>query len=769
MSDFNQEDGRAGGIGNTGAPEGNRHSDSGEHAPIYASSSGPRGPAFRPDMLEAYQAGGYELIPLHSPDAVDRRGRAIGKAPVGRGWRSAPRLSVEEARAHMASGGNVGVRLRETDLVVDVDPRNFAPGDDPVARLARDLGIDLTGYPTVVTGGGGLHIYMRKPEDAVLRDTLEAYQGIEFKALGRQVVAAGSVHPSAEKPYVWDDDPLAVPLASAPMAPASLIELARRPERIVAADAGARTPEELATMLGGLDATQFREHSDWLQLMMASHHATAGEGRDEWIEWSTSDPEYAQDAWIIGSRWDSLHADTAGKRITEKTLFKALVTAGRSDLLPRTTAEEDFPDDLSETDKPGPVSPLKKFRDEYVWIVDAESFIRRSDKRKFSAQQFKSFNAHLWPEGELLNAVWKDKLPIRKLESLTYEPGAGEFVTGLGGAPLYNLWRDASVKPKPGDVGVFLEHMAYMFPNEVERSYVLDYLAILVQRPADKIHFALLIRGRQGTGKSWIGTLVSRLIGEPNISRPSNAVVQEKYTEWQEGAQLAVIEELTALGRQELSNRLKPVITDEYLCIRPMYGKAYNLPNRLNLLCFTNNADALPIEPGDRRWLVVFSEAQPASEDYYERLFQFLDGNGPAAVAHWLGQRVISLNPKGVAPKTTGKDEMRRLNLSEVEQYLDEMLRERLPPFDFDLVRLEDVEAAIPDRVARQAKNLRGLVTTWLKEEVQALRHPRYTKQDASGRPSSTLWSISNHDHWTGLGAASRADAYMANCVKELT
>ena len=31
----------------------------------------------------------------------------------------------DKAKARMAAGRNIGVRLRDTDLVIDVDPRHF--------------------------------------------------------------------------------------------------------------------------------------------------------------------------------------------------------------------------------------------------------------------------------------------------------------------------------------------------------------------------------------------------------------------------------------------------------------------------------------------------------------------------------------------------------------------------------------------------------------------------------------------------------------------
>jgi hypothetical protein len=328
-----------------------------------AKSNKPRRWKFEPAQLEAYRGAGYDLIPLHSPDALDERGRRIGKAPY-KGWRTDAALTVEEAIDHMAGGGNVGVRLGALDLVIDVDPRNFAEGDDPLARLQKDLGIDLWSgaYPRVVTGSGGLHIYAKLPEATLLVDTLPDYQGIEFKALGRQVVAAGSAHPDFNKPYRFDEDALAARLSDgAPEAPEALVARARRPERPSGVEVGDYTPEQLAHMLEGLDPTNYRDHTKWLEIMMACHDATAGDGRDEFIEWSTSDPHYAKDGWLIGRRWDSLHAQKPGPRVTMKTLFKALNDARQGHRIPVGDAADDFAGiDDSDWQPPEPEPEVRK-------------------------------------------------------------------------------------------------------------------------------------------------------------------------------------------------------------------------------------------------------------------------------------------------------------------------------------------------------------------------------------------------------------------------
>lgn len=80
-----------------------------------------------------------DLIPLHAPNDIDAKGRSVGKAPLRSGWRREMPLTETEAAAHLACGKNLGARLRDDQLVVDADPRNYDVGDDPLRRLKADF------------------------------------------------------------------------------------------------------------------------------------------------------------------------------------------------------------------------------------------------------------------------------------------------------------------------------------------------------------------------------------------------------------------------------------------------------------------------------------------------------------------------------------------------------------------------------------------------------------------------------------------------------
>lgn len=709
----------------------------------------------QPDELAPFEQAGFVLIPLHAPKFIDRFERKRGKSPLHMDWRKRDYSSFH-ARAHMEQGKNVGVRLCASDLVIDYDPRHAETGDNPLERFCKDFGIDLNKCFVVHTSRGGTHVYLKKPADIKLLETHESYKGLDFKSEGRQMVAPGSVHPDGEN---YESDFCSVALEDTLTVPSDAITVLERPARAEGESGGGEcTPEQLAIMLTALDPTEYKDQKKWLDLMMACHHATGGEGSEEFVEWSTSDPDYSGDRDIILRRWDSLHTEGVGL-ITVKTLYKTLHDKNRGDLIPRASAEEDFADEPVDEDDQA-YDALTQLCLSWVWIAGPLCFIHRETLMKYDRLQWESLYAGYWTEkGTIVNAVWKSKLNVRKFESLVYRPDESEFPND---SKSYNIWRASGIEGVQGDVSWFTLHMEYMFPNEDDRDIVLDYLSLLVQQPSVKIHFALLIRGRQGTGKSAIGLLMRKIIGDGNTVEPNNDALSSQFTDWQEGKQLVIIHEMMMRGRVDVANHLKPVITEDRLRIEAKYLRAYTIENYLNLLCFTNHADAVHLEAEDRRWCVVHSPALPKDEAYYANLFSHINSpEGPAAVKFFLQERILKLNPKGRAPTTNAKEDMRELSMSDAEHFLLDRLEDNSYPFDFDLVRFEDVAGALTNAIQDReisCKSPRLAAKKFLKANAIQLSHNKKSGSDEG--MNYRLWIIRNHFHWEEMGPTARAEAY---------
>ena len=160
-------------------------------------------------LISDFFAAKAHLFPLtaFNDEALDIRSR--GKRPWRKGWNKpdAKPLTPEQARRHMEAGRNIGDRLKPTDLVIDIDPRNFDDGadysDPSVAAEASMAALrawcmkhqfDMSDWPIYLTGSGGLHVRLKKPAERRILGKLPDRPGFEFKTAGTFVVAAGSVH-----------------------------------------------------------------------------------------------------------------------------------------------------------------------------------------------------------------------------------------------------------------------------------------------------------------------------------------------------------------------------------------------------------------------------------------------------------------------------------------------------------------------------------------------------------------------------------------------
>ena len=153
-------------------------------------------------------------------------------------------------------GANIGARVPESVMVVDVDPRSG--GAESLAALVAEHG-PLPETLTVESGrgDGGTHRYYRAPDARVTSRHLG--DGIDLKTSAGYCVVPPSIHPDTGKPYRW--------LVEAPIAapPEWLLELVvPRPKPVpVAAD----RPRSGLSVVGGGIADRYAAGETWRNII----------------------------------------------------------------------------------------------------------------------------------------------------------------------------------------------------------------------------------------------------------------------------------------------------------------------------------------------------------------------------------------------------------------------------------------------------------------------------------------------------------------------
>lgn len=245
---------------------------------------------------------GYEIIPLGAPYDISEDGKTkLGKAPRWKDWQRRRLPDSADMLGKCAKNGwNAGVRLADNDLVVDADPRRYPAGRNPLQELAEATGWNVLDYPCVRTGGGGLHVYMKKPRDWPVRGELREYPGIEFKSKGRQVVAPGSTHPDTSEIYRWETDP--PDEWGPPGATSGLLDAVRRPDPVLSDEEIILEPDEIDKALEALG--RIEEYDDWVKALMAIHAVSGGTALEQAQAWS--DPGCEE---LVATKWASFDVD----------------------------------------------------------------------------------------------------------------------------------------------------------------------------------------------------------------------------------------------------------------------------------------------------------------------------------------------------------------------------------------------------------------------------------------------------------------------------
>lgn len=223
------------------------------------------------------------------------------------------KLAPKALRRYAEQGYMFGICGKQSGvLIIDVDVSGDKVGLESLDRLERDLGdIDLVAeYPTVVTGTGGLHIYMKVPNRKDYSDSFKEYQDIDLRYKG-YVVAPGSINKDGRvytlHEHTTRDDFLHMPNAPKALLDMLLLEGDNRGGRTAKKTGkvnkrcpqGLLTPEELTELLGHFDPNDYwhGDNGTWIAFIGACKHATAKHNEDETgleelLDFTTHNDEY---------------------------------------------------------------------------------------------------------------------------------------------------------------------------------------------------------------------------------------------------------------------------------------------------------------------------------------------------------------------------------------------------------------------------------------------------------------------------------------------
>ena len=162
--------------------------------------------------------------------------------------------------------------------------------------------------------------------------------------------------------------------------------------------------------------------------------------------------------------------------------------------------------------------------------------------------------------------------------------------------------------------------------------YIWNYLSHMFQFPEDRPTVALVFKGDQGTGKSFLGRVLTELLGGmlgygykvqtvDAVSGKFNAHLQSKLMIW--------IEELEITKSRQMENRLKSLITDPVISVEAKGKDQVQQVNLARVMGSTNHEHIWNVMEGERR-LSIFevSNARIRDADYFAGIMKELRDGG---------------------------------------------------------------------------------------------------------------------------------------------
>jgi hypothetical protein len=384
---------------------------------------------------------------------------------------------------------------------------------------------------------------------------------------------------------------------------------------------------------------------------------------------------------------------------------------------------------------------------QFAYVLSEKRFYERKTLHDMDKEQFADKTARVLGSRNGPNDFLERKETLL-LDSVTYLVNGSEVVNE-GGYRKLNLWDRYIIDPKEGDVGIFLDHMNYIFGDDrIAKEHMLDVMAHQIQKPEKKILHAPLIIGSEGVGKSILGAIQQNILGPGNTKSVDNTELSGTYNDWIRNTALVIVEELMTLGRVEQMNKLKSLITQHEVRIQRKFVATITQPNRTNFMFFSNHIDAAKLEKGERRYFVHISNAIPESQEYYTRLWDFVNSNdGIAAIAHYLHARDISkFNPSNRPPVTTSKELVIQESRSPLKATLHMLFEEEHAPFDKDLITIKDA-ITILNMSAPMTGSLRGLNPNTITQFLRDIGAEKLGQKRIGGKKPN-VWAIRRQDLW---------------------
>ncbi|MFW5890938.1 MAG: primase-helicase family protein, partial [bacterium] len=231
----------------------------------------------------------------------------------------------------------------------------------------------------------------------------------------------------------------------------------------------------------------------------------------------------------------------------------------------------------------------------------------------WNEQSFKNKMKNLFDQ---LKRVIEKEDRIRMVYDINYRPTEEKIIfDDLTYKKYFNIYTKTSLWD------YYKKQEKYHFPNVEELirnlcgnddknyEWFLKWLAWIIQNPTEKLPTAVILQGRQGSGKGTLKNLILDKIFGENCLEINQTHLETQFNDYLLGKQMIVANEVMHNdNRQTLPNVLKNLVTDTELTLNMKFKKPFTCRNYTHWIFCTNNDNPIKIDEDDRRFSVFYSE-----------------------------------------------------------------------------------------------------------------------------------------------------------------
>ena len=499
-----------------------------------------------------------------------------------------------------------------------------------------------------ISGSGGLHYVFKADRSKKYRGKIQ--RGLDIKYNG-YILVYPSKHERTGNFYKWTNFGTKSNNLSSP--PLWLADLIEKDSRVGKADPtfkfGNKYLEKLVTILKEHEL----DYEEWMQAGMALHAATGGslDGLQLYLTLTEGASYQEGDLERAEEKWKSFSDTESG--ITQLSL--GYIIRKKGGVVPSPSFEEDI-----KAFKEAKLENIKEEQEKEGFVVKGEKMICWKDSEivdffneegyaflttggktpfmKITKSPRGSLNVTTMSEKSLKDltdyyykAAIKDTgTDVKVVFTPAYREWAGSRRRRMYDRIVFNpysqdpkelnLWTEIPTKPLDGTPTMILDFIKDSLCDGDTRKYewLLDWLAHLVQKPHERTALVPVLIGKQGTGKGILmDDIMGPILGGFYTAVNTSAELMARFNLKLSKKFLTFIDEATWRGNKTEDGVLKRMVGSPTMTVEEKFGATYDMENYSRYVIASNNMEAVALEVGNRRYVVIETRDQGAADASY--------------------------------------------------------------------------------------------------------------------------------------------------------